>query len=61
MHDGFAAFTAAGLKQAPLDTAVTRVIDRVDLLSDPPARVSEALAAAGGMAPPKQQHKQKAP
>ena len=60
VYDRFAASTAAGLKQAPLDAAVIGVIDRVDLLSDPPAMVSEALAAAGGMAPPKQQHKQKA-
>jgi ethanolamine utilization protein EutN len=54
VHDGFAAFTAAGLKQAPLDIAVIGVIDRIELFSD-------ALAPAGGVAAPKQQHKQKTP
>jgi microcompartment protein CcmK/EutM len=61
VYDGFAAFTAAGLKQAPLDTAVIGVIDRVELFSAAPAGVSEALAPAGGVAAPKQQHKQKTP
>jgi microcompartment protein CcmK/EutM len=31
VYDGFAAFTVAGLKKAPLDTAVIAIIDRVDL------------------------------
>jgi ethanolamine utilization protein EutN len=68
VYDGFAAFTAAGLTQAPLDTAVIGVIDRVELfldasarVPDAPARVSDALDPAGGVAPPKQQHKQKTP
>ena len=61
VYDGFAAITAAGLKQAPLDTAVIGVIDRVELFLDAPARVSDALDPARGVAPPKQQHKQKTP
>lgn len=40
--DGFAAFTAVGLSQAPVDMAVIGVIDRVDVsvdvgLAPPPA------------------------
>ncbi|MBI5280869.1 MAG: EutN/CcmL family microcompartment protein [Candidatus Solibacter usitatus] len=34
VQDGFAAFTAVGHKQAPIDAAVIGVIDHVELLSD---------------------------
>jgi ethanolamine utilization protein EutN len=61
VYDGFAAFTAAGLKPAPLDTAVIGVIDRVELFPNAPALVSEALAPAGGVTAPKQHHKKKTP
>jgi len=54
VQDGFAAFTTAGLKQAPLDAAVIGVIDRVDLFSD-------VSGPPGGMAPAKQKHKKKTP
>ncbi len=54
VQDGFAAFTTAGLKQAPLDAAVIGVIDRVDLLS-------EASTPTRSMTPAQQKHKQKTP
>jgi ethanolamine utilization protein EutN len=59
VQDGFAAFTSVGLRQAPLDTAVIGVIERVELFSEAAAEVSEAPAPAGGVAPAKQQHKKK--
>lgn len=46
--DGFAAFTAAGHKQAPLDAAVIGVIDRIDLADSP----SPGSASAAGALPP---------
>lgn len=33
--DGYAAFTAVGLKQAPIDAAVIAVVDHVELVSAP--------------------------
>jgi microcompartment protein CcmK/EutM len=59
VQDGFAAFTTVGLKQAPLDTAVIGVLDRVELFSEACPQVSEAPAPAGGVAAAKQQHKKK--
>lgn len=53
VYDGYAAFTTVGLKQAPLDTAVIGIVDRVELFS-------EAAAAAGAVTATKKQHKQKA-
>lgn len=54
VNDGFAAFTIVGLKQAPLDSAVIGIIDRVELFS-------EDSAPVGGVAPAEQQHEQKTP
>lgn len=46
--DGFAAFTAAGHKQAPIDAAVIGVIDHVELAASP----SESGGSAAGPLPP---------
>ena len=50
VFDGFAAFTAAGHKQAPIDVAVIGVIDKVEF-SDPSVSVLPA-APAGTPVPP---------
>ncbi len=58
--DGFAAFTAAGHKQAPIDAAVIGVIDMVEVapeLASDDARVPAGTAAAA-VAPPKKTKKQ---
>lgn len=44
--DGFAAFTAAGHKQAPIDAAVIGVIDQIDLADQ------DLLKAAGASSAP---------
>jgi microcompartment protein CcmK/EutM len=53
--DGFAAFTAAGHKQAPIDAAVIGVIDQVDLVESSSER---AGSAAGPLPPAKKAKKQ---
>jgi len=58
--DGYAAFTAAGHKKAPIDAAVIGVVDAVELA---PAPSQDARAAAGSagrnVAPPEKAEKQK--
>lgn len=53
--DGFAAFTAAGHKQAPIDAAVIGIIDHVDLVDSPSER---AGSAASPLPPAKKAKKQ---
>lgn len=57
--DGYAAFTAAGHKKAPIDAAVIGVIDAVELVPTP-SNVSGAAAGSAGrdIAPPKKAKKQ---
>jgi len=54
VQDGYAAFSALGLKPSPIDSAVLGVIDQVELVSDffdvPPAVLAASPAA-------KKQHK----
>ncbi len=58
--DGFAAFTAAGHKVAPIDAAVIGVIDLVELGPSPASDDTGVPAgtAATGVAPPKKTKKQ---
>lgn len=53
--DGYAAFTALGFKQAPMDAAVVGVIDHVELVS---GAVGGTVAAPLAGAAPKKQKKQ---
>ncbi|MBA3976357.1 MAG: ethanolamine utilization protein EutN [Candidatus Solibacter sp.] len=53
--DGFAAFTAAGHKQAPIDAAVIGVIDHIELVQSLSER---AGSAAGPLTPSKKAKKQ---
>jgi len=49
VQDGFAAFSALGLKPSPIDAAVLGVIDQVELISDffdPPPVLAHAAPAA---------------
>jgi microcompartment protein CcmK/EutM len=59
--DGYAAFTAVGLKQSPVDAAVLAVVDHVDLVSAPAPL--EAPALNSPLRPPaaKKKHKQSRP
>ncbi len=54
--DGYAAFTAAGHKLAPIDAAVLGVIDHVELI-EPGSGVAAPAAAPGA----KKQHKKRQP
>lgn len=56
VQDGYAAFTAVGYKQAPIDAAVIGVIDEIEVL---PGLGPKAVAPDGGETPTaaKKQHK----
>lgn len=57
--DGYAAFTAAGHKKAPIDAAVIGVIDAVELVPTPSDDSGAAAGSAGrDIAPPKKAKKQ---
>jgi len=53
VQDGFAAFSALGLKPSPIDTAVLGVIDQVELISD----LFDVPPAAATAPPAKKQNK----
>ncbi|MBL0159160.1 MAG: EutN/CcmL family microcompartment protein [Bryobacterales bacterium] len=53
VQDGFAAFSALGLKPSPIDTAVLGVIDQVELISD----LFDVPPAAAATPPSKKQNK----
>ncbi|HEY3439596.1 MAG TPA: EutN/CcmL family microcompartment protein [Paludibaculum sp.] len=53
VQDGFAAFSALGLKPSPIDSAVLGVIDQVELISD----LFDVPAAAATAPPSKKQNK----
>jgi ethanolamine utilization protein EutN len=59
VQDGFAAFTAAGYKLAPIDAAVIGVIDHVELISGlfPQPGAEPAAPAAEARPAPKKQNK----
>lgn len=54
--DGFAAFTAVGHKQAPIDAAVIGVIDHIELVTP---ESGAGAPPAGTPAAPKKQHKKR--
>lgn len=55
VFDGYAAFTAAGHKKAPIDAAVIGVIDSVELSTMPSA--AQAGSSGAPVAPPKKAKK----
>lgn len=63
VQDGFAAFTAVGHKQAPIDAAVIGIIDHVELVSGVVPQAAESLAPrqGGGTPAAKKQHKKNRP
>ena len=60
VQDGFAAFTVAGHRQAPLDAAVIGIIDQIELISGVvPQAGGESLPASQGSRAPAAKKQQK--
>ncbi len=55
--DGYAAFTAVGHKQAPIDAAVIGIIDHIELADSPSAHgAAPAASPAAGQKQPKKRN-----